>query len=78
MGQLNPFSKPKIATPAPVAPPPATPTAAESAADIALAQEESKQKRRRQAGRAATILSAGESVLGDDSAGLATKKLLGV
>ena len=77
MGSLNPFKKPKVRTPAPVAAPPATPTLEESAEEISLAQKKSKERRRKQRGRAATILSRGEGVLGDDSAGLATKRLLG-
>jgi len=77
MGSLNPFKKPKVQTPAPVAAAPATPTLTESAEEISLAQEEGKQKRRKQRGRASTILSRDEGVLGDDSAGLATKRLLG-
>jgi len=77
MGSLNPFKKPKVQTPTPVAAAPATPALTESAEDIALAQEEGKQKRRKQRGRASTILSRDEGVLGDDSAGLATKTLLG-
>lgn len=55
------------------------PTEDNSAADIAKAAEEEKQRRKTQKGRAATILSRG--VMGDDSStgssGLATKKLLG-
>jgi hypothetical protein len=63
-------SKPKVPEPVKV------PTRENSAADIAAAAEEDKQRRAAQAGRASTLLS-GRGVVGDDTTGLATKKLLG-
>ena len=75
MGSINPFSKPKIPAPPPVPKGP-------SDADLAAASERDKQGRRQQMGRASTILSGSDvskigGVLGDDTSGLATKKLMG-
>ena len=69
------FKKPKIPAPPPVPKGP-------SDADIAAASEKDKQGRRQQRGRASTILSGDDvskigGVLGDDTSGLATKKLMG-
>lgn len=82
MGSFNPFKMVKSLVSGPATPkapePVKIPTEQESAADIAQAAEEEKQRRKTQKGRAATILSRG--VLGDDTssgAGLATKKLMG-
>lgn len=74
MGGLNPFAKPKVNLPAPA---PAAPTAANSAADLAKAQELELEKMKKQRGRAATMLTGGQGVGGDDAAGYASKKLLG-
>lgn len=74
MGGLNPFAKPKVPLPAPA---PAAPTAANSAADLAKAQAAELEKMRKQRGRAATMLTGGQGVTGDDTSGLATKALLG-
>lgn len=82
MGSLNPFSKPK---PQPISLPTVEPTAAaaptlqNSAADIAKAQADETTQLKKQRGRAATILTSGRRVAGDDSSsgGLATKALLG-
>jgi hypothetical protein len=69
----------KLFSPAvPKLPPPVTtPTREKSAAEISAAAEDDKQRRASQAGRASTILSKGQGALGDDTTGLATKKLLG-
>lgn len=66
------FLKPKKPKPLPA---PKVPTEKESAEDLSRAAEDEKQRRKYQKGRASTILSKG--VQGDDSTGLATKKLLG-
>ena len=60
----------------PVAPQVAAPTADNSAAEIQKAQDEEKERRTTQRGRAATLLTRGQGVMGDD-AGIASKKLLG-
>lgn len=65
------FSPPKPKAP----PPPKIPTEAESAAELSEASEVSKQRAFSQRGRASTLLSRGAQ--GDDSTGMATKKLLG-
>lgn len=80
MGSLNPFSKPKVPKPAVIQQPtpidnPA-PSKESSAEEIAAAQEKEKQRLKKQKGRAATLLTGGQGVMGDDS-GLATKKLMG-
>lgn len=83
MGSLNPFKKPKapapvvIQKPPPVVPAEVAPSQVNNAEDIGDAQEDEKQRLKKQKGRAATILTGGKGVLGDDSSGLATKKLLG-
>lgn len=83
MGSFNPFGRqPRAApivvprTPAPPAPAPVM-TEESTQEDVSQAQEEQRQRRRTQRGRAATILSGRSGTLGDDSAGLATKTLLG-
>ena len=73
MGKLNPFKKPSMPRVAQVK----EPTAEEKAAEVAAAQEKEKQRRFSQRGRAATMLTGGQGVMGDDSSGLATKRLLG-
>ncbi|TXH10039.1 MAG: hypothetical protein E6R04_06305 [Spirochaetes bacterium] len=83
MGNLNPFSKPKtpkpaqIIAPSPVPAAVAAPTEDNSAQDIAKAQAAEKERLKRQRGRAATLLTGGRGVMGDDTSGLATKTLLG-
>lgn len=83
MGSLNPFRKPKapapvvIQRPQPVAPVEAAPTKENATEEISAAQEEEKKRLKKQRGRAATMLTGGRGVMGDDSSGLATKKLLG-
>lgn len=79
MGSLNPFSKPKVPAPAPIQKfePIAVPTEKDNQADISRAQAEEKERRKTQRGRAATMLTGGKGVMGDDSSGLATKTLLG-
>jgi hypothetical protein len=83
MGKLNPFSAPKPPTPAPIAMPApipvavAAPTAENSAEQIAKSQAEEKERLKKQRGRAATLLTGGQGVMGDDTSGLATKTLLG-
>lgn len=83
MGSLNPFKAPKppapvaIQAPPPPAPIEAAPTVENAAPEIARSQDEEKARRKTQKGRAATILTSGKGVLGDDSSGVATKKLLG-
>ena len=79
MGSLNPFKKPKVPRPAPIQKfdPIAVPTEKDNAAEIAKAQEEEKERRKTQRGRAATMLTGGQGVMGDDTSGLATKTLLG-
>ena len=73
MGAIKSLFAPDI-KPTPV---PATPSAANSAEDIAAAQQKTAEQLRKQRGRAATIL----SNTGDDGAlsggGVATKRLLG-
>ena len=77
------FSAPKVpqyTPPPPPPPPPAPVTVDTSQDDINKAQEAEKKRLQQQRGRAATILSGSQGVLGDDSAGVggvATKKLLG-
>ena len=84
MGKLNPFRAPSAPAPAPIAMPApipvavAAPSAENSAESIAKAQAEEKERLKTQKGRAATLLTGGKGVLGDDTtSGLATKKLLG-
>jgi hypothetical protein len=84
MGKLNPFKAPKvpkaarIVAPAPIPVAVAAPTVDNSAEDIAKSQAEEKERLKTQRGRAATLLTGGKGVLGDDTtSGLATKKLLG-
>ncbi len=76
MGDLNPFKKPSVPTmkPAPVAAPPSS-----SDASVQNAAAEELKKLKMQRGRAATLLTGGTGVMGDDSTGggLATKMLLG-
>lgn len=76
MGSLNPFKKPKMPAPPPL-PKEVTQSPEEKAAMIAEQQEADKKKRYSQRGRAATMLTGGRGVMGDDSSGLATKRLLG-
>jgi hypothetical protein len=81
MGKLNPFSAPKAPTPAPIVMPAPVPVAAPSAENsaeaIAKAQADEKERLKKQRGRAATMLTGGQGVMGDDTSGLATKTLLG-
>lgn len=83
MGGFNPFKAPKAPAPVPIqmpAPLPvavAAPTADNSAADLAKAQADEKERLKKQRGRAATMLTGGQGVMGDDTSGMATKKLLG-
>lgn len=65
-----PLIKPKRLEPLP---PPVT--KADQADELKKAQEE--EKRRRPRGRATTLLTGGQGVVGDDTSGLATKTLLG-
>jgi len=72
---IRAFKAPKMPAPPPVPKGP-------SAADISAASERNKQNRRFQRGRASTILSGDDvskigGTLGDDTSGLATKKLMG-
>lgn len=73
MGFMSP-SKPRL-------PPPPKPVTREaSAKEISDAHEAEKDRRRVQKGRAATMLTGGRGVMGDDSSGaggLATKTLMG-
>lgn len=74
------FKAPKYTPPPPPAPPPPPPPAPvveNTVEDTAAAKEEDRAVRRTQRGRAATLLTSGQGVLGDDSSGVATKKLLG-
>lgn len=68
MGKLNPFSKPKM----PAQPKP--PTVEEQRASAAEAHTAAKKRAWAQRGRGATMLG---GAMGDDSSGLATKRLLG-
>lgn len=74
MGSLNPFKKPKISTPK-VQPLPEGP----SDEEVAKASQDELEQLRKQRGRASTILTSGQGVMGDDSAvsGLATRRLMG-
>lgn len=65
-------SKPKISVP------PVVDRAAVEDEERKKTQEELDQKRKRQAGRASTLLTSGQGVVGDDSFGLATRTLLGI
>lgn len=80
MGGLNPFSRPKPA-PAPAAllppPPPPAPKVEDTQAEGSESKEEQRRRLAQQKGRAATLLTGSKGVVGDDSSGLATKKLLG-
>ena len=78
MGELNPFKKPKVATPAalPEAPAEVDVSNEQTQEELAAAQEEDRIRRSKQQGRAATILSRGQSSQ-EDTGGLATKTLLG-
>ena len=68
----------KPAKPAPLPPPPVIPTRENSPKEVSAASEEDKQARQKQLGRAATLLSGRQGLLGDeDINGTATKKLLG-
>lgn len=73
MGSLNPFKKPKMPEVKQIE----VPTEKNSAKDLSQAAEDEKQRRKNQKGRAATILSNQKGILGDDSSGVATKRLLG-
>lgn len=73
MGGMNPFAKPKIPVPQVQAP---APTASNSAPDLAVAQAAEIAKMKKQRGRAATMLTGGQGII-DDSAGIATKALMG-
>jgi hypothetical protein len=76
MGGINPLNilkapkTPKVSVPE-------QPTEEEKNKSVSDAQEEEKRRRAAQGGRAATILTSGRGVVGDDTGGLATKRLLG-
>jgi len=83
MGSLNPFKKPKAAAITPIKMPDpipvatAAPSAENSADQIAKAQADEKERLKKQRGRAATLLTGGKGVMGDDTSGVATKTLMG-
>jgi hypothetical protein len=85
MGSLNPFKKVKAPAPVKISSPAAlpiavaAPTAENNAENIAKSQAEEKERLKKQKGRAATMLTGGRGVLGDDttSGGIATKTLMG-
>lgn len=79
MGSLNPFKSPKAPAPAPIIMPAPVEVATvdNSAEEIAKAQAAEKERLKKQRGRAATMLTGGAGVMGDDTSGLATKTLLG-
>ena len=74
MGNLNPFAKPKISVPTVSTD---APSSANSAEELAAAQQKEMDRLRKQKGRAATIATSSRGVTGDDSSGYATKTLLG-
>lgn len=82
MGSLNPFKKPKMPAPVVFKPAPLPPIVQEPITqeakgdDIDASIEEQKERLRKQRGRAATILTR-SGATGDDSTGVATKRLLG-
>lgn len=80
MGFLAPKA-PKIAPPPKPAPLPPPPPPVPQPEDVQKEGSETKEKERRrlaaQQGRGATLLTNPAGVVGDDSSGLATKKLLG-
>jgi hypothetical protein len=85
MGSLNPFKKPKVTKPKPVntqalaqktGAPSKQPTASD--ADVQKAAQDELEMLRKQRGRASTILTSGQGIMGDDSSsGLATRRLMG-
>ena len=69
MSSLNPFKKPKIKAP--------EIAKKDNTKDIAAAQARELERAKTQRGRAATLLTSGRGVTGDDTTGAATKMLLG-
>lgn len=73
MGGLNPFKKPKISTPTPL------PRQDAPEVDVEAATQAELDDLRKRKGRASTVLTSTQGVMGDDSAvsGLATRQLMG-
>lgn len=69
MSSLNPFKKPKMKVP--------DVPKVDNTKAVAEAQAQELERSKTQRGRAATLLTSGRGVYGDDSTGLATKTLLG-
>jgi len=78
MGDLFGGDDTPRARPAPLPPAPApVPTIKDVRAEGSEAKEEQRRRLASQRGRASTILTSPQGVQGDDSAGVATKRLLG-
>ena len=63
--------------PSPVAAPTKAPAAGPSRKELAAAEARTRERLQKQRGRAATVVTGPQGVIGDDSTGIASKVLLG-